>query len=113
MTQRVLPLWGHKHPHTYTEIVAYREREYSASGPRLVRRLGWELERYQETSEAIYLAQANQTVITLTALCPDWRDFSVEVFMACFPFYQKDHGLTPDRLIESYTALLERMAEAA
>lgn len=110
MTQRSLPIWEAKQIHTYSEICAYREREYASSGPKLARKLGWELQQYAETDEVRYLAMANQTIMILTALCPEWRDLSVEIFMACFSLYQKDHGLTPDRLQESYTAILTRMA---
>jgi hypothetical protein len=110
MTQRSLPIWEAKHLHTYSEIEEFRGREYAQSGPKLVGLLSWNLERYVETSGAEYLSEANQTVITLEALCPEWRDFSTEIFMACFPTFQKDHGLTPEHLWESFTTLLERLA---
>jgi hypothetical protein len=117
VTQRTKPIWDHPYPYTHTEVKQYRERTLLKTGPKLLRRLGWELTQYAETEEPIYLGQANETVATIAALAPGWQDLSVDIFIAGFPDMAKDHkqerNVTPEKLLESYRRLLAAMAQAA
>lgn len=113
MIQRELPIWKTRCLFTYSQVTEFRNREYAKSGAVLVRQLSAALEEYAEFEDVESLSEANRVVFELAVLNPIWQDFSVQVFMACFPMLHRDHGINPQRLLSNFKATLEKMAEVA